>query len=248
MASLLLVEDEPHIAEGLRFNLEAEQHSVDIADTGERALERLASDPHHYDCIVLDVMLPGMNGYDLARTARSRGWLIPILMLTARGRAEDVLKGFEAGADDYLPKPFELTILLARINALIRRHAWHREQAAVEDAPVGAPAPDVFAFADKVVDFNSQELRVGSRAHPLTLMEANLLRYLIQHEGQAVSRKNMLEDVWNLHEDTDTRAIDHFIARLRKYIEKQPAKPQHLLTIRGVGYKFLSNPGRKPAS
>jgi DNA-binding response OmpR family regulator len=242
MASLLLVEDEPHIAQGLRFNLEAEQHAVDIADTGERALERLERDPHHYDCIVLDVMLPGMNGFDVARTARSRGWLIPILMLTARGRAEDVLKGFEAGADDYLPKPFELTILLARINALIRRHAWHREQAAADDAPAGVPTPDVFAFADKVVDFNSQELRVGSHAHPLTLMEANLLRYLIQHEGQVVSRKNMLEDVWNLHEDTDTRAIDHFIARLRKYIEKQPAKPQHLLTIRGVGYKFLSDP------
>lgn len=247
MASLLLVEDEPHIAQGLRFNLEAEQHRVDIADTGERALERLATDPHQYDCIVLDVMLPGINGFDVARTARSRGWLIPILMLTARGRAEDVLKGFEAGADDYLPKPFELTILLARINALIRRHAWHREQAAADESPsAGPPTPDVFAFADKVVDFNAQELRVGAEAHPLTLMEANLLRYLIQHEGQVVSRKNMLEDVWNLHEDTDTRAIDHFIARLRKYIEKQPAKPHHLLTIRGVGYKFLSAPG-KPA-
>ena len=141
----------------------------------------------------------------------------------------------------------ELAILLARINALIRRHAWHRELSAPEESPAGSPAPDVFSFADKVVDFNSQELRVGSHTHPLTLMEANLLRYLIQHEGQVVSRKNMLEDVWNLHEDTDTRAIDHFIARLRKYVEKQPAKPQHLLTIRGVGYKFLSDPDRKAA-
>jgi DNA-binding response OmpR family regulator len=238
MAALLLVEDEPHIASGLRFNLEAESHSVDIAETGEQALERLALDPHRYDCVVLDVMLPGMDGFAVARTARARGWMMPILMLTARGRAEDVLKGFEAGADDYLPKPFELSILLARINALVRRHAWHQEQIAAGDQPAG-PAPDLFAFADKVVDFDAQELRVGSRTHPLTLMEANLLRYLVQHEGQVVSRKSMLEDVWNLHEDTDTRAIDHFIARLRKYIEKLPAKPQHLLTVRGVGYKFV---------
>jgi DNA-binding response OmpR family regulator len=247
MASLLLVEDEPHIASGLRFNLEAEQHTVDIAETGEQALERLAADPHRYDCIVLDVMLPGIDGFDVARLARSHGWLIPILMLTARGRAEDVLRGFEAGADDYLPKPFELSILLARINALIRRHGWHAERAAPNDPPNERP-PDQFSFADKVVDFDAQELRVGLVAHPLTLMEANLLRYLIQHEGQAVSRKNMLEDVWNLREDTDTRAIDHFIARLRKYIEQQPAKPRHLLTIRGVGYKFLSDPAAaKPA-
>jgi DNA-binding response OmpR family regulator len=246
MASLLLVEDEPHIASGLRFNLEAEQHTVDIADTGEVALERLAADPHQYDCIVLDVMLPGMSGFDLARTARARGWQIPILMLTARGRAEDVLNGFEAGADDYLPKPFELSILIARINALIRRHAWHVERTAPSEPP-GERAPDVFAFADKVVDFDAQELRVGDTTHPLTLMEANLLRYLVQHDGQVVSRKNMLEDVWNLHEDTDTRAIDHFIARLRKYIEKQPAKPKHLLTVRGVGYKFVRDGHHSPA-
>ena len=149
MASLLLVEDEPHIASGLRFNLEAEQHSVDIADTGEQAIERLAADPRHYDCIVLDVMLPGIDGFDVARTARERGWLIPILMLTARGRAEDVLRGFEAGADDYLPKPFELSILIARINALIRRHAWHREQVATDEPTGSGRAPDVFTFADK---------------------------------------------------------------------------------------------------
>jgi len=246
MASLLVVEDEPHIASGLRFNLEAEQHSVDIADTGEQALQRIAANPQHYDCIVLDVMLPGIDGFDVARTARSRGWLTPILMLTARGRAEDVLRGFEAGADDYLPKPFELSILIARINALLRRQAWHQEQTPPGDTAVAdTRASDVFTFADKTVDFDAQELRVGSKTHPLTLMEANLLRYLIQHEGQVVSRKNMLEDVWNLHEDTDTRAIDHFIARLRKYIEKQPAGPKHLLTVRGVGYKFLSAPDKK---
>ena len=160
-------------------------------------------------------------------------------MLTARGRAEDVLKGFEAGADDYLPKPFELSILLARIHALVRRHAWHRATPSVDEAPEAA---DVFTFGNRTVDFDAQELRVGGDAHPLTLMETNLLRYLVQHEGQVVSRKSMLEDVWNLREDTDTRAIDHFIARLRKYLEKEPAKPKHLLTVRGVGYKFLATP------
>jgi DNA-binding response OmpR family regulator len=159
-------------------------------------------------------------------------------MLTARGRAEDVLRGFEAGADDYLPKPFELTILIARINALLRRHAWHA--AAREAAPPSAP--DVYTFAGKTVDFDAQELQVRGKQYPLTLMEANLLRYLVQHEGKAVSRKNMLEDVWNLREDTDTRAIDHFIARLRKYIEKEPARPRHLRTVRGVGYKFVAAP------
>jgi DNA-binding response OmpR family regulator len=240
MASLLVVEDEPHIASGLRFNLEAEGHTVALVDTGELAIDRLNVGQGQYDCVVLDVMLPGMDGFAVARTARARGWYTPILMLTARGRAEDVLKGFEAGADDYLPKPFELSILLARINALIRRHAWHR-RGQPDDQPA-TPATDTFAFADKVVDFDAQELRTKAGTVPLTLMEANLLRYLIQHEGQVVSRKSMLEDVWNLREDTDTRAIDHFVARLRKYLEREPGRPKHLVTIRGVGYKFVAKP------
>jgi DNA-binding response OmpR family regulator len=232
MASLLIVEDEPHIASGLRFNLEAEGHDVTIADDGEAALERLAAGPDNIDCMILDVMLPGIDGFTVATTARAREWFGPILMLTARGRAEDVLRGFEAGADDYLPKPFELSILVARVNALLRRSAW-------QGATSPAPAPDVFEFDGQTVDFNAQELRRAGRTHHLTLMETNLLRYLVQHEGQVVSRRSMLEDVWNLREDTDTRAIDHFIARLRKYIEEQPAKPRHVLTIRGVGYKFV---------
>jgi DNA-binding response OmpR family regulator len=243
MSRLFIVEDEAHIASGLRYNLEAEGHEVTIVENGEAALAAIEADPSRIDLVVLDVMLPGINGFTVAARMRAKGWLIPILMLTARGRAEDVLRGFEAGADDYLPKPFELSILIARINALLRRHAWH-----VAGRPGGQPAaaiasaPDVFGFADKVVDFDAQELQVGATKYPLTLMEANLLRYLVQHEGKAISRKSMLEDVWNLREDTDTRAIDHFIARLRKYIEKVPARPRHLLTVRGVGYKFVGNP------
>jgi DNA-binding response OmpR family regulator len=240
MSRLLIVEDEAHIASGLRYNLEADGHDVVLTDTGEAAIEAVAANPAKIDLVVLDVMLPGMDGFTVASRMRGHGWLTPILMLTARGRAEDVLRGFEAGADDYLPKPFELSILLARINALLRRHAWHTAARAASAAP--ASAPDVFRFADKTVDFDAQELQVRGKRYPLTLMEANLLRYLIQHEGKAVSRKNMLQDVWDLREDTDTRAIDHFIARLRKYIEKEPGRPRHLLTVRSVGYKFIASP------
>jgi DNA-binding response OmpR family regulator len=239
MSRLLVVEDEAHIASGLRFNLEADGHSVVLADTGEAALATIASDWSSIDLVVLDVMLPGIDGFTVAARMRAQGSLIPILMLTARGRAEDVLNGFEAGADDYLQKPFELAILVARINALLRRHAWH---VAARDASVAAAPPDVYAFGGKTVDFNAQELQVSGKKYPLTLMEANLLRYLVQHEGKAVSRKNMLEEVWNLREDTDTRAIDHFIARLRKHIEQEPARPRHLQTVRGVGYKFVAIP------
>jgi two-component system, OmpR family, alkaline phosphatase synthesis response regulator PhoP len=238
MSRLLVVEDEAHIASGLRFNLEAEGHTVLLADEGEAALDLIAPDPGNFDLVILDVMLPGMDGFTVASRIRAQGWLIPILMLTARGRAEDVLRGFEAGADDYLPKPFELSILIARIHALLRRHAWH---VAARDA-AGASTPDVFSFAGKTVDFDAQELQVRGKTYPLTLMETNLLRYLVVHEGKAVSRKNMLEDVWNLREDTDTRAIDHFIARLRKYLEKEPSRPRHLQTVRGVGYKFVAAP------
>ena len=238
MASLLVVEDEPHIASGLRFNLEAEGHDVEISQTGEAALAAVEARGTTIDCMVLDVMLPGIDGFAVAATLRARGWFNPILMLTARGRADDVLNGFEAGADDYLAKPFDLNILVARVHALVRRHAWHRAQLQPAEARVG----DQFTFAGKTVDFDTQELRVGDRTLPLTLMEVNLLRYLIEREGQVVSRKNILEDVWNLREDTDTRAIDHFIARLRKYIEDEPSRPRHVLTVRSVGYRFLSAP------
>ena len=241
MSKLLIVEDETHIASGLQFNLEAEGHVVVLVDNGESALDALSKNPSAIDLVVLDVMLPGIDGFAVASRMRAHGWLTPILMLTARGRAEDVLRGFEAGADDYLPKPFELSILLARINALLRRHAWHVASRKGK-APSREPKTDVFTFADNTVDFDAQEIHVRGKKYPLTLMEANLLRYLVQHEGKAVSRKNMLEDVWNLREDTDTRAIDHFIVRLRKHIEAEPSRPRHLLTVRGVGYKFIAAP------
>ena len=241
MSRLLIVEDEAHIASGLRFNLEADGHDVTLTENGEAAIRTVEADPSRVDLVVLDVMLPGIDGFAVASKIRASGWHMPILMLTARGRAEDVLRGFEAGADDYLPKPFDLSILIARINALLRRHKWHAASREHAQRPLISTA-DNFQFADKTVDFDAQELQVGTNTFPLTLMETNLLRYLVQHEGRTVSRKKMLEDVWNLREDTDTRAIDHFIARLRKHIEKEPSRPRHLLTVRGVGYKFIASP------
>jgi two-component system, OmpR family, alkaline phosphatase synthesis response regulator PhoP len=163
-------------------------------------------------------------------------------MLTARGRAEDVLKGFAAGADDYLAKPFDLAILLARIRGLLRRREWLSGSRNVE--PPAPPPADILNFGDKTVDFNRLELRVRENIFPLTLMEANVLRYLAQHASETVSRKKMLEEVWGLHEDTDTRAIDNFIVRLRRYIETDPTHPRHLLTIRGVGYRFEPEAGQ----
>ena len=228
---VLIVEDELHLAEGLRFNLEAEGYLATVVETGEAALDLFLGDKAQpFDLVVLDVMLPGKDGFAVVTELRDAKQFVPVLMLTARGRPEDVLKGFEAGADDYLPKPTELAILLARIRGLLRRSSWLRRPA------------DRFAFAGKTIDFDRLELRVGDRVLPLTLMEANLLRYLIERQGTAVSRKAMLEDVWGLREDTDTRAIDNFIVRLRRYIEPDPSEPRHLLTIRGVGYKFIANP------
>jgi DNA-binding response OmpR family regulator len=228
---VLIVEDEQHLAEGLRFNLEAEGYAVQVVDTGERALQLLTGGHEPFDLVVLDVMLPGKNGFAVVSELREARQYVPVLILTARGRPEDVLNGFAAGADDYLSKPTELAILLARIDGLLRRTRWLRR------------TPDRFAFEGKTIDFDTLELRVGNRTFPLTLMEANLLRYLIEHEGQAVSRRAMLEDVWGVREDTDTRAIDNFIVRLRRYIEREPSKPRHLLTVRSVGYRFIAEPG-----
>jgi DNA-binding response OmpR family regulator len=227
---VLIVEDEQHLAEGLRFNLEAEGYAVDVVDTGELALDKLLDKRERFDLVVLDVMLPGKDGFAVVGELREAKQFVPVLVLTARGRPEDVLKGFESGADDYLPKPTELAILLARIRGLLRRTEWLRRP------------PDRYTFAGGTIAFDTLELEVGERRLPLTLMEANLLRYLINHEGRAVSRKAMLEEVWGLREDTDTRAIDNFIVRLRRYIEKDPSRPKHLLTVRGVGYRFVADP------
>jgi DNA-binding response OmpR family regulator len=259
MSRVLIVEDEAHIAQGLRFNLEAEGHSVEVAGDGESAIELLLGQKDNgqkdngkkengkrgagkqernqreeFDAVVLDVMLPGKDGFAVATELRAAKNFVPVLMLTARGRPEDVLKGFASGADDYLPKPFELPILLARLQGLLRRREWMGVSQ--------APAADAFSFDGRTLDFGKLELRVNRNTIQLTLMEAELLRHLVRNSGQIVSRKAILEEVWGLHEDTDTRAIDNFIVRLRRYIEDDPSKPKHLLTVRGVGYRFVPEP------
>ncbi len=226
MSRILIVEDEQHLADGLRFNLEAEGYEVQTCDNGEEALSRLSGTV--YDLLILDIMLPGIDGFEVARRLRERGDFVPMLMLTARGRPEDVIGGFESGADDYLPKPFELAVLTARVRGLLRRRDWQ------------AAAPrTTFNLNSRTIDFDNLELRTPDRMIPLTQMEANLLRYLVEREGRNVPRKALLEEVWGVHEDTDTRAIDNFIVRLRRYLEDDPSAPKHLLTVRGVGYKVV---------
>jgi DNA-binding response OmpR family regulator len=241
MSRILIVEDESHIAQGLRFNLEAEGHAVQVTSNGEDALKRLLMEREDYDLLVLDVMLPGKDGFAVAGELRRARHYIPLLMLTARGRPEDVLKGFESGADDYLPKPFNLDILIARIASLLRRKKWMLKPTKAEPAQA-ADVPESFRFDGKSVDFQKLQLQSRDQVFQLTLMESELLHYLIRNSGRPVSRKEILEQVWGLHEDTDTRAIDNFIVRLRRYIEDEPSRPRHLLTVRGLGYQFVPEP------
>jgi DNA-binding response OmpR family regulator len=251
MVTVLIVEDEKHLADGLRFNLEAEGYNVEVASDGESAIDLLLSPSRRFDMVILDVMLPGKSGFEVAAELRQAGQFVPLLMLTARDQPQDVLRGFESGADDYLPKPFELAILLARLRSLSRRYQWLQRDSGDRTASETAPMPirtndeflKNFSFAGKTIDFERLELRAGSKTIRLTLMEAEFLRHLIKDEGRIVTRKSLLEDVWGLREDTDTRAIDNFVVRLRKYVEDSPSKPRHLLTVRGLGYRFVAEPG-----
>lgn len=248
MSHVLIVEDEAHLARGLRFNLEAEGHTVQVVGDGESALTVLLgnadkSKKDEFDAVVLDVMLPGKSGFAVVTELRAAKQFVPVLMLTARSRPEDVLEGFASGADDYLPKPFELPILLARLQGLLRRREWMRQAHQSSPAPQSKPEEyGLFKFNGRTIDFGKLELQVNRTTIRLTLMESELLRHLVGNQGKNVSRKSILEEVWGLHEDTDTRAVDNFIVRLRRYIEDDPANPKHLLTVRGVGYRFVADP------
>jgi len=233
MARLLVVEDEAHLAQGIKFNLELEGYEVDVVDDGTKAFERLRQGPA-WDLVLLDVMLPGMDGFELVDRLRKAGDFTPTLMLTAKGLPEDMVHGLEAGADDYLAKPFDLTVLLARVKGLLRRRDWAR---GVSDGPQRARVGDVD------VDFASFEVKGRHGIQHLTLLEAMLLKLLVQNAGRVVSKAEILEKVWNLSPDTQTRAVDNFIVRLRRYLEADSRDPKHLVTVRGAGYRLNMSPG-----
>jgi DNA-binding response OmpR family regulator len=254
MSRVLVVEDEAHLAQGMRFNLEAEGYAAEVVGDGEAATDRLLDKKENFDAVVLDIMLPGKDGFSVVSELRAARNYVPVLMLTARGRPEDVLKGFASGADDYLAKPFDLSILLARLQGLLRRSQWTRtRQPPDSSSSLSEPRADVgaagdfgtFSFGGKTIDFGALELRTGDSTIHLTVMESELLRHLVRNDGKIVSRKQILEEVWGLHEDTDTRAIDNFVVRLRRYVEDDPGHPRHLLTVRGVGYRFLAKPEKQ---
>ena len=226
-ARVLLVEDEANLAKGIEFNLGLEGYEVQVVDDGLRALDILVAPPAH-ELVVLDVMLPGIDGFSLAQRMREAGNYTPLLMLTAKSLPEDVVLGLSAGADDYLAKPFDLPVLLARVKGLLRRRDWTR----------GEGGPQTVRIGDADVDFASFEVRARGEAFRLTVLEATLLKLLVQNQGRVVAKGEILEKVWNLSPDTETRAVDNFIVRLRRYIEVNPRFPRHLETVRGAGYRL----------
>ncbi len=236
MSRVLLVEDEEHLAAGIRFNLELDGHEVETIGDGLRALERVTPAPGEppapaFDLVLLDVMLPGLDGFQVVSRMRQAGVFTPVLMLTAKSMPGDVVEGLEAGADDYLAKPFDLPVLLARVKGLIRRRDWTR-------SPLGEQAQA--RVGASLVDFANLELRRTEGVVQLTLLEAMLLKLLVERRGHVVTKAEILEKVWNLDPDTETRAVDNFVMRLRRHLEDDPRHPRLLLTVRGVGYKLAT--------
>jgi len=230
-ARLLLVEDEEHLAFSLRFNLEAEGYTVSTASTLAEARAALDDDDAH-DLIVLDVMLPDGSGRAFCARMRDRGDRTPVLMLTAKNAPPDIIAGLEAGADDYLGKPFDLSELLGRITALLRRRQWDRGRpAAASDATV--------RFGGATLDRATRRIRSGGDEVELTELELRLAEYFIARPNEIVRREALLEDVWGVSPNSRTRTVDNFVARLRKLIEPDPRRPHHLTTVRGAGYRYL---------
>jgi DNA-binding response OmpR family regulator len=231
MARLLLVEDEVNLARGIQFNLELEGHDVEMIGDGAQALGKLLAGAVSYDLVILDVMLPGMDGFEVARRLRQAGAFTPLLMLTAKSLPQAVVSGLEAGADDYLSKPFDLPVLLARVKGLLRRRDWARSG--------DGEGPETARIGEAQVDFRTFELVAQGQSHRLTLLEAMLLKLLVQNAGRVVPKGEILEKVWNVASDTETRAVDNFIVRLRRYLEPNPRFPKYLHTVRGAGYRLV---------
>lgn len=224
---ILMVEDEEILGEGIRFNLLKNGYAVEWAKDGRAALKAFRES--QYDLILLDIMIPYIDGFEVARQIRERSPLMPILMLTARTAVDDRVHGLEAGADDYLTKPFHLEELLARIKAMLRRRDWYRRT---------PPVADVYRFGNNEIDFGNFTCRSGSRQFVLTQREAILLKYLVAQRNRIVSRQELLENVWNISGEIETRTVDIFVARLRKYFEPNPKKPIYIKSVRSAGYLF----------
>lgn len=230
---LLVVEDEEHLAAGLKLNLELEGYHVDVASNARAVGERLVG-LSAYDLIVLDVMLPDMNGFELCRRIRDSGNFVPVIMLTARSAPEDRVLGLEAGADDYMVKPFELSELLARVRSMLRRRDW--EKGGARTRPT-----NVLSFGSVRVDFDTHDVFVDGRPEKLTQLEIDLLRYFSANPGRVLSRDELLEKVWKLRNYSNTRTVDNFISRLRRRFEEDAQNPVYFVSVRGAGYKFLPN-------
>jgi len=237
---LLVVEDEQHLAAGLKLNFELEGYSVDLAVTARRAAELLLQ--QRYDAIVLDVMLPDTDGFDLCKRLREGGNYTPVLMLTARDATDDRVRGLEVGADDYLVKPFELSELLARVRSLLRRRTWERSAQPPPIADTGA----VITFGGAVINCERGEARMDGHEVKLTRLEFDLLRYFADNPGRVLSRQELQEQVWKLAHYPSTRMVDNFIVRLRRHFEPDPANPIYFVSVRGTGYKF--NPEPRPTT
>ncbi len=229
---LLIVEDEDHLAAGLKLNLELEGYRVDVAANAKEAGQRLL-DPAGYDAIVLDVMLPDVNGFDLCKKFREAGNFVPVIMLTARSSPEDRVLGLEAGADDYMVKPFELGELLARVRSVLRRQRW-------EQVSGNSAKATTLSFGEANINFDTHEVTVSGEDVQLTQLELDLLRYFAENAGRVLSRTELLERVWKLRNYGNTRTVDNFISRLRRRFEPDPSSPSHILSVRGAGYKFVA--------
>ena len=245
---ILVVEDEAHIADGIKFNLEQEGYEVVVVGDGRSAVDYLTQSQSEasrrdgaesdsvvvgqpFDLVILDLMLPEMSGFEVARRTRASGNFVAILMLTAKDDAQDIVRGLEEGADDYLTKPFRLEELLARVRVLLRRRRWDGVETANE------PLPDV-TVGSSIIHFDRFSIETPNETVILTTREIGLLRALVDREGETVTRGELLQEVWGLRPDTKTRVIDSFIVRLRRYLERDPSRPKHIVSVRGQGYRF----------
>jgi len=241
---ILIVEDERHIGVPLKFNCEAEGYQTTLVEDGPSALQLFESQTEPFDLVILDLMLPQMSGYAVLEKLRTSRVYVPVLILTARTLSEDRVRGFEAGADQYMSKPFELAELLARVRNLLTRHAQVKGESA-QAAPRGAD--DVYEFNGATINFTRHEVYVRGEPRSLTSLEMKLLKCFIENDGVVLTRNQLLDNAWGLDSSPTVRTVDNFIARLRQHFETDPANPKHFLSVRGVGYRFMSHPAPGPA-